>query len=68
MRLVAISTAFLSAVLSAAGCVAPATVGAGDAARAERARQRKVRRLTRDAQEAFATPDLDESQADEEAF
>ncbi len=67
MRFTILSAVILSGLLLAAGCGGgPAAVGAEDPAAAERAQERKLRNLMRDAQEAFAMPELDEGAADEE--
>ncbi len=70
MRFTILSTVILSGLLVAAGCGGgPAALEVEDpaaAGRAERARKRKLRDLMRDAQEAFAMPELDEGAADED--
>ncbi len=67
MRFTILSAVILSGLLLAAGCGGgPAVLEVEDPAVAERAQERKVRRLMRDAQEGFAMPDLDEGAADEE--
>ncbi len=67
MRFTILSAVLLSGLLLAAGCGGgPAVLEAEDPAVTERAKERKLRDLMRDAQEAFAMPDLDEGAADED--
>ncbi len=67
MRFTILSAVILSGLLLAAGCGGgPAALEVEDPAAAERAKDRKLRNLMRDAQEAFAMPELDEGAADEE--
>jgi hypothetical protein len=67
MRFRILSAVMLSGLLVAAGCGGGlAALEVEDPAVAERAKERKLRNLMRDAQGAFAMPDLDEGAADEE--
>lgn len=65
---------FLTASVLAAGmlwlsgCGAPAAVKTEDPRAAQRKKERALRRLMKEAQDAFAMPELDERGADEEAL
>ena len=66
MRFTILSAVILSGLLLAGCGGGPAAIEVEDPAAAERAKDRKLRNLMRDAQEAFAMPELDESAADED--
>jgi hypothetical protein len=64
-----LTASFLAAVLLwPSGCGAPAAVKTEDPRAAERKRERALRLLMKEAQDAFAMPELDERGADEEAL